>query len=554
VSKHLKLNIGTKLGIGFGILTLALIINAFLINRVLNKSEQINTNIMHIYQPSEALLGQMQDMIGNSRMLIKNWVFVDKMSNTPDKIKLQQLHNTDFLQLQTELYRVSAQWDKDERLKLESLCKSITDTLFAMHRQVMLRLDRMSNYDDPGIMFAIIPLVSDNGDIILQTDKILSTISGLQKHQQSKVVEARIEMDKSFSELRKFIIITCIALVVVSLLLAFITVRSLVGSINYIKNILLSMGRGVLPTEKIHENTDEIGEMSKALNELVTGLHALSGFALEIGRGNYDSEFKPLSDQDVLGNSLLRMRDDLKLAAEEEAKRKLEDQHRNWASAGIAKFSDILRHDTDKLDTFSYNVISHLVDYMEANQGGVFVINTNDNNLQYIELVACYAYNRRKYLEKHIQMGEGLVGRCIIEKEPIYLTDIPENYIKINSGLGEANPRSLLLVPLIMNDEVLGVIEVASFVDIQQYQIDFVVKIAEIVAATLSTVKINMRTSKLLEQSKIQAEELVAQEEEMRQNMEELRATQEQSQRKEQELLHALDEIKHKKGQNENRN
>jgi GAF domain-containing protein len=330
------------------------------------------------------------------------------------------------------------------------------------------------------------------------------------------------------------------------LLLAFLTVRSVVVPVNYVKNILLSMSKGILPAKKIREKRDEIGEMSKALNELVSGLKALSGFALEIGRGNYDSQFKPLSDDDVLGNSLLRMRDDLKAAAIEDAKRKLEDGQRNWASTGVAKFSDILRQNNDKLDILSYEVISNLVVYLEANQGGIFLINDKDPMDTYIELVSCYAYDRKKHFEKRINLGEGLIGRCILEKESIYLTDIPDSYIKITSGLGDANPRCLLLVPLAMNQKVFGVIELASFSEIQPYQVEFVEKIAEIIASTLSAVKINMQTSILLEQSRIQAEELAAQEEEMRQNMEELRATQEQSSRKERELQVNLEEMQRK--------
>jgi methyl-accepting chemotaxis protein len=548
MKKLYSLKIAGKIGSGFGILTLAIILNAFFTNKVLNKSRDLNAEITTVYQPSEELLVRLRDMINNSQMLIKSWVFVDKVADTPDKIKLVKLHNRDYPQLQRNLSRISAHWSDSTRIKFQNLSLSI-DTLFTMHHAVMDLLTSMAAYDDANLMFLkITPLVSsDSGAFIIKkTSEILSGLDILISIQQATVSARQRDMNASFERLRRFIFLTCLLLIGVSLLLAFFTVRSLVVPIKYMKKLLLSMSRGVLPERTIRASGDEIGEMTKALNELVSGLKALSGFALEIGRGNYDTDFKPLSDDDVLGNALLRMRDDLKSATVEDTKRKLEDEQRNWATTGVAKFSDVLRHDNDKLDALSYNVISNLVKYMDANQGGIFIINDNDQSNVFIELVACYAYSRKRHLEKNIQKGEGLIGRCILEKETIYLTDIPDNYVKINSGLGDSNPRSLLLVPLAMNDDVFGVIEVASFKEIQVYQIEFVVKIAEIIAATLSTVKINMKTTDLLEQSRIQAEELAAQEEEMRQNMEELRATQEQSSRKEQELQVALEDMQRK--------
>jgi len=545
MKKKFHLKIAGKIGLGFGVLTLAVILNTILINNVLNKSRRLNENNSKVYQPSEDLLVRMFNLVNNSQMLIKSWVFVDKVAETSDKLKLKRLQSAAFPLLKRELERITDQWEESDYNEYKSISLAI-DSLFALHRTVMDQLSSLAAYDDPSVMFMVIPLVSDDGEIITRTDKILTRLDKLARRQLAQVSKSKVEMDKAFIQLGKTILITCIALVLVSLILASLTVRSLVMPLNAIKKILLSMSKGILPDKKIKEKSDEIGEMSKALNELVTGLKALSGIALEIGRGNYDSDFKPLSHYDVLGNSLLRMRDDLKAAAIEDTKRKLEDEQRNWASTGVAKFSDILRQNNDKLDALSYDVISNLVVYLDANQGGIFLINDNDKSDVFMELVSCYAYNRRKYLQKRIEMGEGLIGRCTLEKESIYLTDLPDSYIKITSGLGDSNPRCLLLVPLAMNEKIFGVIEIASFNQIPPYQIEFVEKIAEIIASTLSAVMINMQTSKLLEQSKIQTEELAAQEEEMRQNMEELRATQEQSSRKERELQVSLEEM-HKK-------
>lgn len=544
--KKINFKISTKIGLGFAAITLAMIINAFLINRELNKSRVLNERIHTVYQPSEALLIQLQDLINNSQILIKNWVFVDKIADTPDKIKLIKLQTTIYNHLMRQLLGLSDQWNAEEQEKFNLTSHLISDSLFMLHTQVMNKLNSVASYNDAETMFQIIPLVSEDGDIMLKGQHVIENLNTLITQQQSDILTASKSIDDTILKLKRYIIITCLILIIISLLVTMLTVRAIVRPINYIKRTLLSMSKGILPNEKIWEKTDEVGEMSKALNELVSGLKGLSGFALDIGRGNYNSDFKPLSENDVLGNSLLRMRDDLKTAAIEDSKRKTEDEQRNWASSGIAKFSDLLRQDNDKMDVLSYNIISNIVKYLEANQGGIFIVNDYEKENTFIELVACYAYNHKKNIQKHLELKEGLLGRCIMEKETIYLTDIPEDYIKINSGLGDASPRSLLMVPLVMNDIVFGVIEIASFKVFQQYQIEFVEKIGESIAATLSAVKINMQTQKLLNQSRIQTEELAAQEEEMRQNMEELRATQEQSSRKEEELKIALSEMQRK--------
>jgi len=310
-----------------------------------------------------------------------------------------------------------------------------------------------------------------------------------------------------------------------------------IGELHANETDITSKGRMI-------EGRDEIGQMSSALNELVSRLKELSNFSIEIGKGNFESEIKSLSENDMLGNSLINMRKELKKAATEEEKRKSEDDKRNWASQGIAKFSEILRQDNDNMEELSYNVISKLVNYLEANQGGLFYINNDKEEDVFIELAACFAYNRRKFLQKRIEMKEGLIGRCVQEKESIYLTEIPKNYIQITSGLGTDNPRSLLLVPLLLNEEIFGVIELASFKYFEDYQIDFVENIGASIASTISTVRINLKTASLLEQSRQQSEEIKSQEEEMRQNLEELKATQEQSARREEEMRRNLEEMK----------
>jgi GAF domain-containing protein len=103
-----------------------------------------------------------------------------------------------------------------------------------------------------------------------------------------------------------------------------------------------------------------------------------------------------------------------------------------------------------------------------------------------IYLVASYAYDRVKHLQKTIQVGEGLVGRCVQEGNTIFLTDIPEDYIRIKSGLGEDNPRCLLIVPLRFNEEITGVIEIATLEIFEDFQIDFIERIGTSIASSIS--------------------------------------------------------------------
>ncbi len=257
---------------------------------------------------------------------------------------------------------------------------------------------------------------------------------------------------------------------------------------------------------------------------------------------------EPLNDddkEDSLTNALINLREYMIKSKREQERRRLEEEQRNWVTKGLAEFGEILRKSSDNLEELSYEIIRYMVNYMKINQGGVFLLNQEKNGEPYFEMTACVAFDRRKYADKIIHWGEGLIGRCGLEKETIFLTDVPQDYINITSGLGDANPGTILLVPLKTNDGLYGVIELASFQILQSYEIEFVEKSAESIASTIAMVKTNIQTNKLLRETQIQAEKMAQQEEELRQNLEEMRATQEESDRREVERKGILDAIDH---------
>lgn len=284
--------------------------------------------------------------------------------------------------------------------------------------------------------------------------------------------------------------------------------------------------------------------LNQKLNEEIQTSNKVLEFTNYLINDQLDANYEITEENDKLGQSLINLRDSLKKNKLTEIQRRKEDEQRNWIAEGLAKFGEILRNNNDNIKELSFNIINNLVKYLEANQGGFFILH-DETNAKYFEMTACYAYNRKKFANKRIEWGDGLIGASAIEKHTVYLRDIPDDYVEITSGLGKANPNSLLIVPLIINDEIHGVIELASFRIFEPFQIEFVEKIAESIASTISTVKINLRTTQLLKESRYQAETLVSQEEQMRQNMEELQTTQEEAARQNEKFITFANSVNH---------
>lgn len=334
---------------------------------------------------------------------------------------------------------------------------------------------------------------------------------------------------KQTQSLRVTVIIVSSFLGLIFVLVGIYIVNSLKLALNKPKDILEALAQGQLP-ENIKESEDELNYVIKETNNLVKNLKQASTFALEIGKSNFEYPFSPSSKEDTLGNSLLKMNDDLKLFHEKE-------KQQAWATNGYAMFAEIIRNTNDSIKDISSTIISQLVKYISANQGGLFLFDQSSNQ---IELIACYAYNRKKYIQKNIEVGEGLVGQCFQEGEKIYMNDVPEEYLNITSGLGTANPRAILIVPMKYNQTIAGIIELATFNDFPQYKIEFIEKIAEMLGNSFNNLKQKEITEKLLNDSQAKSQNLAQQEEELRQNLEELHATQEELMRREKTYLEEI--------------
>ena len=344
------------------------------------------------------------------------------------------------------------------------------------------------------------------------------------------VTEAYAEANRSFINV---VILILAGFILLSFVISLVA-RNISASIVNINNKLAGLSLGIISKNsndrKVIES--EITDLNGALDNLFDSLQASVDFAGEIGKGNLNAEYHLLSDDDTLGASLITMQNSLIEAKKEEDKKKLLDDQRNWVTHGLANFGEIIRQDNDNVEDFAMNLLSQLLKYVDVVQGAIYFKKEDPySDEMKFENKAAIAYGKQIMIENaEVTAKDGIFGRSIDEMKCIYLEDIPDSYVTFTQGKKEAQkPRNLLVVPMIVNDEIFGIMELVSYNHIEQYKIEFIEKLCENIASVVSSVNTNIHNAHLLEQSNEQAEELSQHEEEMRQNLEEMQATQEEA-------------------------
>jgi CHASE3 domain sensor protein len=281
----------------------------------------------------------------------------------------------------------------------------------------------------------------------------------------------------------------------------------------------------------LDDDTDHKDDAKTILENSIENLQKASNFVNRISEGNYDADWEGMSEEmkarnkNNLAGRLIFMRDEMKKVKEE-------DRKRIWTTEGLSDFSQIIRQHQNNLDELTLKALSFLIKYTNSQQGSLFVLHDENGDDPHLRLAACYAFDRRKHIEKRVNIGEGLLGQAFLESETILLKQVPKGYVSITSGLGDASPNCLIIVPLKHNEQVRALLELATFREFEPYQIAFLEKAGEFVASAIGTAQTTEKNRVMMEQMRQQTEQLRAQEEELRQNLEELEATQEDMRRK----------------------
>jgi len=515
------LTIRLKILLGFFVLIVIFAGYGFYNIFIINNNEKSIQDTQNIIDPSFDVIKDFKLMVEGSQRLTIAWAFSSILQE--DKEKLKEIQDIQYPKLKENLQNLKKKWaDTTQSNKVDSVFRQFEGFIQIQKKQVMEQIINENDRDEK--LFEMNNIAENYINPMAK-----SIVEKLDKIEDAKRLEknrAQVGIINSFTNLKFQIIVLITVVIILGVFIAFTLTNNIVQPINYINKVISQLGKGELPEDKkTRFRRDEIGQIASSVDNLINGLRSTSQFAESIGRGIYNAEYTPLSENDVLGNALIEMRDNLE-------KVDYEDRIRNWATEGLAAFGDILRKNNDDINHLADVIISELVKKLNANQGGLFIVTKEeDGSEEYLKMEACYAWDKKKYLEQKVYLGDGLTGQAWQEQATIYLTEVPNDYITITSGLGKTNPRSVLIVPLKVNDEVFGVVEVASISEIEDYQIQFVERVAESIASTIATVKNTEQTAKLLEESKMLTEQMKAQEEEMIQNMEELQATQEEMER-----------------------
>ena len=303
-----KFTIGRRIGIGFAIFIIGTMVAFILTIITLNDSKTRTETVVSQITPSVADLKEINLLLQRSHTDISKWYFNKSFNDVEFRTELERIIKKDYKTKKNHLIVLSAIWTPNENQKLKIIFNQIEALFLIYEEDIMQQLSTAEAYEDPLILFLAREGL-DNSEISIQS--IYKNLNELISIKQ-KIAELEIKtMFSSLDFLKRFVQLLGITLVIGGVLIAFFTTRSITKPIQILKKMLLSMGLGILPKERITESRDEIGEMGKALNDLIQSMHHTTDFAYETGAGNFEATYIPLSKDDSLGQALLKMREGL---------------------------------------------------------------------------------------------------------------------------------------------------------------------------------------------------------------------------------------------------
>jgi CheY-like chemotaxis protein/signal transduction histidine kinase/CHASE3 domain sensor protein len=342
---------------------------------------------------------------------------------------------------------------------------------------VYQRLDVMKNgislHDNQGFDAVKQFILTDRGKILMAEIRRISAEMENEERQllQQRSSGTQLATRQALNTITFGIPLTFLLLILIAIYL----IRNISKPLEEISKVTEKVTKGDLSANvSTDKRRDEIGVLAQAFNEMVTNLRETT----------------------------------------------IRNNEQNWLKSNLAKFSQMLQGQRS-LENVSRMILKELAPLVGAQQGVFYIMNSVDEQ-PILKLLSSYAYQERKHLSNQFCLGEGLVGQCALEKQKIILTDVPSDYIRISSGLGEAKPLNIIVLPVLFENEIIAVIELASFQRFSEVHLTFLDQLLETIGVVLNTISSDIRTQELLQQSQNLAKQLQIQQEELKQSNESL--------------------------------
>lgn len=518
-----RFSVGKRIATGYVVLLVITLSSCIYSIVVFRQSTALDDVINNLYRPSMSALQELKEQVTRSQRLTRNWIY----HPTEDQSKeLKSIHLFNFTDSKKSLQVLSQQWSDDERAVMDRIMNE-TSVLLNDQRAVMTLLNSHESYFDA--MQVELAVENLENSIEPVSKSIELKIDSLIQHHRALSNALTDNKYRAVSTVQQFITVSLILSVVAGAAFAAFSTRAIVKPINKLRTSILALSKGELAEIKIQTPDDEIGDMIESTNLLVYGLKKTAEFSEKIASGNFEEEeYTSLSNINELDEALFKMRTNLIAIAKEEDKR-------NWVISGLAKFSETLRNQSD-LQYLADQVIANLVKYVNAHRGAIFISNNSNSDGRFMELIAGYAWYGKNEGHRRVNFGEGLLGQCWKDGEIISLTGATPAVAAISTGLDQYAPVSTMMIPLKVNEDVFGVIELSSFQVFEQHEKEFIERVCVNVAAAMMGAVNTTQTKMLLQQFQDQTEQLRAQEEEMRQMLEQSLQQTEQLQIQEESL------------------
>ncbi|MBD2429960.1 MULTISPECIES: response regulator [Fischerella] len=481
-------NIGAKIGAGFA-LGLSLITALGII------SYRTTNNLIDNYRwqsHSYEVMGELDDLMSqlkDAETAQRGYII------TGEKRYLQPYNNAlpNIQQSLKDLRKLTAD-NPQTTIKLANIETLINQRLVVDQKSINLRRNQ-------GFAVARQLILTDQSKIL--TDKIRSLVTEMEA-EEIRLLQQRTNRAQIAAQQATDTIIYGIplAFLLLTLIGAYLT-RNISKPLAEISKATEKLAAGDLSVNvPIDNRRDEIGILAQAFNQMIANLRATT----------------------------------------------LKNNEQNWLKSNLAKFSQMLQGQRN-LENVARIILSEIVPLVDAQQG-VFYFMEFEDEQPILKLLGSYAHQESKNLSSKFRLGEGLVGQCAQEKQKIILTDVPSDYIRIRSGLGEAKPLNIIVLPVLFENQVIAVIELASLQKFREIHLTFLDQVSEIIGIVLNAIAADIRTQELLEESQqltqqlqIQQQELTQKNQRLEEQAKELQTSEELLKQQQQELEESNEEL-----------